>query len=128
MKSILSAFFLVLGATHFVSDATAGEGGYRVAAISHCSGCADSKFTTPRYNQLLQYRHSEDRKRYNAAPCCGERVRIEPYLLKTVVVSKRRVPHYVIDAYGNQTCRRVLTTTYKKIYSDGSCYVWTEQG
>ncbi len=100
-----------------------GDSSYRV-----CASCADSKFQTPRYNQLPLYRHYEDRKRYNAAPCCGEPVRVEPYLLKTVVVRKARVPHYTYDEHGNRYCRRILTTTYKEIYSDGSCYVWTKQG
>ncbi len=93
-----------------------------------CSQCADSKFQTPRYNQVLPLRHYEDRKRYNAAPCCGEVVRTEPYLLKTVVVSKRRLPHYSYDRWGNRHCQRLVTTTYKEIYSDGSCYVWTTVG
>lgn len=128
MKSILPSLALVLGITSFSAKVSAGDPGYGVAVASHCSGCADSKFSTPRYNQLLQYRHAEDRKRYNAAPCCGELVRQEPYLLKTVVVSKRKIPYYTVDVHGNRSCRRVLTTTYKEIYSDGSCYVWTEHG
>ncbi len=128
MKTTSSSLALVLGASLLAGFSQAGDGyGYRVVS-STCSDCADSKFSTPRYNQLLQYRHSEDRKRYNAAPCCGELVRQEPYLLKTVVVSKRKIPYYTVDAYGNRSCRRVLTTTYKEIYSDGSCHVWTEQG
>jgi len=76
----------------------------------------------------MPLRHYEDRRRYNAAPCCGEPERIDPYLVKTVVVRKRRIPHYTYDANGNRSCHHVLTTTYKEIYSDGSCYVWTEQG
>ena len=106
-------------------SARAGGSGYPTA--NHRAYCADSKFQTPRYNQLLPYRHWEDRSRYNAAPCCGEVVRTEPYLLKTVVVSKRRIPHYTYDANGNRRCYRSLTVTYKELYSDGSCYVWTQQ-
>ena len=93
-----------------------------------CASCADSKFQTPRYHQLPIYRHNEDRKRYNAAACCGEPVRVHPYLVKTVVVSKKRVPHYTYDAYGNRRCRKAVTTIYKDLYSDGSCYVWTQHG
>ncbi len=108
--------------------ALAGDPGYvrHVPRGGHV--CADSKFQTPRYNQILPYRHHGDYRRYNAAPCCGETLRTEPYLLKTIVVSKLRVPPYTYDAYGNRRCRRVLTTTYKALYSDGSCHVWTVQG
>ncbi len=105
--------------------AEAGGTGY--PSYHGTRGCADSKFQTPRYNQLLPYRHYEDRRRYNAAPCCGEVVREHPYLLKTVIVSKKRVPHYTYDSNGRRRCHRVLTITYKELYSDGSCYVWTER-
>ena len=106
-------------------SARAGGSGY--PTFYRSGQCADSKFQTPRYNQLLPYRHWEDRGRYNAAPCCGEVIRTEPYLLKTVVISKRRLPHYTYDANGNRRGYRALTVTYKDLYSDGSCYVWTEQ-
>ncbi len=109
-------------------DAAAGEYGHHGTRARPCSSCADSKFQTPRYSQMLPYRHYENRRRYNAAPCCGEPVRTSPYLLKTVVVSKRRLPHYTYDRFGNRRCQRLLTTTYKEIYSDGSCYVWTAVG
>lgn len=128
MKSFLSLSLSLVAlslASPLVREARAGDPGW---GYRGCSSCADSKFQTPRFNQLLPFRHYEDRKRYNAAPCCGEPVRTDPYLLKTVVVSKRRLPHYTYDEYGNRSCRRVLTTTYKEIYSDGSCHVWTEQG
>lgn len=120
------AFALFAPAMH--ADAGDHGPGYYRSSARPCSSCADSKFQTPRYNQILPYRHYEDRKRYNAAPCCGEPIRTSPYLLKTVVVSKRRLPHYTYDQYGNQHCRRLLTTTYKEIYSDGSCRVWTTVG
>ena len=122
--------FLALALALFspaLPQAEAGDlGSYRT--FKGCANCADNKFQTPRYSQLLPFRHYEDRKRYNAAPCCGEVVRTEPYLLKTVIVSKKRVPHYSFDSQGNRSCRRLLTTTYKELYSDGSCRVWTEQG
>jgi hypothetical protein len=124
-------FLFAIGALGFASlpAVQAGPMGYPGYASNRgCANCADSKFQTPRLNQLQPLRHREDRKRYNAAPCCGEAVKPNPYLIKTVVVNRQRVPHYFTDANGNRSCRRVLTTTYKKIYSDGSCYVWTEQG
>lgn len=114
----------LVGFTLLPTSSKAGGTGYTTYRGSHC---ADSKFQTPRYNQLLPYRHYEDRRRYNAAPCCGETVRTDPYLLKTVVVSKKYLPHYTYDQNGNRRCRRVLTVTYKELYSDGSCYVWSEQ-
>jgi hypothetical protein len=129
MKPFLSIalFTLTLGAltgrpTH------AGDTGWGAYRARGCSNCADSKFQTPRLNQVMPLRHHEDRKRYNAAPCCGETLHDGPYLVKTVVVSRRRLPHYSYDSNGNRSCHRVLTTTYKEIYSDGSCHVWTEQG
>jgi hypothetical protein len=91
--------------------AEAGGTGY----YSSSSYCADSKFQTPRYNQVMPYRHFQDRRRYNAAPCCGDATPTQPYLVKTVVVSKKRI------------CNRV-TTVYKNIYSNGSCYVWSDRG
>lgn len=127
MNRHLPAILLVLGSfLPALPSAKGGDMGY--PSSRGCSSCADSKFQTPRYNQLLPYRHYEDRKRYNAAPCCGEPVRTQPYLLKTVIVSKKRVPTYTYDSNGNRYCHRVLTTTYKELYSDGSCRVWNEQG
>lgn len=123
--ALLALSFALLPAVS--QEAHAGGTGYTRTSYG-CSSCADSKFQTPRYNQLLPYRHYEDYRRYNAAPCCGEPVRVHPYLLKTVVVNKRRVPYYTYDANGRRHCRRVLVTTYKEVYSDGSCRVWTTQG
>ncbi len=90
------------------------------------ANCADSKFQTPRYNQLLPYRHYEDHRRYNAAACCNEVVPTTPYIMKTVIVSKRRVPHYYTDAQGRNRCHKVLTIVYKDFYSNGRCRVWSE--
>lgn len=92
------------------------------------TGCASSKFQTPRYNQLLPYRHFEDRRRYNAAPCAGETRNEHPYLLKTVIVNRKKVPHYTYDGNGRRYCRKVVLITYKDLYSDGSCRVWTQEG
>ena len=108
----------------FAARSHAGGTGFPTAFGGHC---ADSKFQTPRYNQLLPYRHYEDRRRYNAAPCCGEIVQAEPYLLKTVVVSRKQVPYYHYDQNGNRRCHKVMTVTYKELFSDGSCRVWSEQ-
>ena len=107
---ILALAAVALGLS--VNDAEAGGTGY----YSGRSYCADSKFQTPRYNQVMPYRHFQDRRRYNAAPCCGDATPTQPYLVKTVVVSKKRI------------CNRGITTVYKNIYSDGSCYVWSQQG
>lgn len=118
---LLAAAVLVTGA----ATLQAGPTGY--ASSSSCrSACADSKFQTPRYFQVLPYRHFEDRSRYNAAPCCGEVVSARPYVVKTVVVRKTRVPHVTYDAHGRRHCRKVLTIVYKDIYSDGSCRTWTK--
>lgn len=87
---------------------------------------ASSKFQTPRYNQLLPYRHYEDNRRYNAAACCNEVVPTAPYLMKTVIVSKRKVPQYYTDSSGRTRSQRVLTITYKDLYSNGRCRVWSE--
>jgi hypothetical protein len=125
----MTKYLPVIAMTLLVSTVLAPvvqAGGTGYTTYSGNRSCADSKFQTPRYNQLLPFRHYEDRRRYNSAPCCGEVVRSEPYLLKTVVVSKKRIPHYSYDSAGNRRCHRVLTTTYKELYSDGSCYVWTE--
>ncbi len=98
------------------------------AENTHADSCADSKFQTPRYEQIMPYRHYQDRDRYNAAPCCGQIAPIAPYWIKTVVVRKERIPHTTTDRWGNERCRRIVATTYKAIYSDGSCRVWTERG
>jgi hypothetical protein len=90
------------------------------------SACASSKFQTPRYNQLLPYRHYEDHRRYNAAACYNEAVSTAPYVMKTVIVSKRRVPQYYTDSQGRSRCNKVLTITYKDLYSNGRCRVWSE--
>lgn len=107
-----------------LSSAHAGGTGY--AAAYRSGHCAESKFQTPRYNQSLPYRHYEDRRRYNAAPCAGEVIAVGPHIVKTVIVSKKMAPHYYYDSRGHRHCRKVLTIVYKDIYSDGSCYVWAE--
>ncbi|MDF1824024.1 MAG: hypothetical protein P1U68_05255 [Verrucomicrobiales bacterium] len=124
MTKFLPAFVVtaLLGAT--LIPAYAGGTGYSSGSSSNC---ADSKFQTPRYNQLLPYRHYEDRRRYNAAPCQGEGHREQPYLLKTVVVNRKKVPHYTYDNQGRRCCHKVTRVTYKALYSDGSCRVWTTQ-
>ena len=125
----MTKYLTVIAMTLLVSAALAPvveAGGTGYTTYHGNRNCADSKFQTPRYNQLLPYRHYEDRRRYNATPCCGEVVRSHPYLLKTVIVSKKRIPHYTYDSTGKRRCHRVLTITYKELYSDGSCYVWTE--
>jgi len=125
----MTRYLPVIAMTLLVSSAlapVAQAGGTGYATYRGNRSCAESKFQTPRYNQLLPYRHYEDRRRYNAAPCHGQVVHSEPYLLKTVIVSKKRIPHYTYDSAGNRRCHRVLTITYKELYSDGSCYVWTE--
>lgn len=111
----------LLGAA--ILPAQAGGTGY--FSRTSTSG-ATSKFQTPRYDQLLPYRHWEDRRRYNAAPCQGEVQREHPYLLKTVVVNRKRVPHHTYDNHGRRYTRYVTRVTYKELYSDGSCRVWTE--
>lgn len=121
--ALLTAAFLL--SNFLPTQARAGGAGYRV---SGCNSCAVSKFQTPRYFQTLPYRHFDDRRRYNAAPCCGEYVPQRPYLVNTVIVRKKREPLYTYDSHGNRFCRRVLVTTYKDIYSDGSCRVWTKHG
>lgn len=103
----------------------AGGGG---TYFSRSTDCASSKFQTPRYNQLLPYRHFEDRRRYNAAPCAGETRREHPYLLKTVIVNRKKVPRYTYDSSGRRHCHKVVLVTYKDLYSDGSCRVWTREG
>ncbi|MEM6278080.1 MAG: hypothetical protein AAF733_01275 [Verrucomicrobiota bacterium] len=121
MKKYLPILIAAALLSPFLPSVYAGGTGY----YSRTSVCAASKFQTPRYNQILPYRHYEDRRRYNAAPCEGE-VRYEhPYLLKTVVVRKKRVPHYTYDSHGRRYCRQVVVTTYKDVFSDGSCRIWT---
>lgn len=125
-KNLPIAVLLILSGTAAISSLQAGETGYP-SSVYRGSACASSKFQTPRYNQLQPYRHYEDRRRYNAAPCCGETVYTEPYLLKTVIVTKKRLPHYTFDRFGNRRCSKVITTVYKDLYSDGSCRVWSTQ-
>jgi uncharacterized protein YceK len=125
-KYLPIAALMILSGAGSISTLQAGGTGYS-SSVYRGSACADSKFQTPRYNQILPYRHFEDRRRYNAAPCSGETVYTEPYLLKTVVVTKKRVPHYTYDRFGNRRCTKVVTTVYKDLYSDGSCRVWSTQ-
>lgn len=126
MKRLLPAS-LAIGALLCGSallDAHAGPTGYhRSAAATPCG--AKSKFQTPRYSQRLPLRHYEDHRRYNAAPCHGEVVRPRPYLLETVVVRKERQARYRVDNRGRRHCRTVVVTTYKDLFSDGSCRVYT---
>ena len=89
---------------------------------------AASKWQTPRYNQTLPYRHFDDKRRYNAAPCTGQTDPTNSYLVKTVVVRKKREPYYYYDANGRRYRKTVLVTTYKNLYSNGSCHVWTVRG
>ncbi|MEM9283233.1 MAG: hypothetical protein AAGA96_15530 [Verrucomicrobiota bacterium] len=116
----------VLSLIFFFSTPQASAGGSGYGYSRGSSHCAVSKFQTPRYNQSLPYRHHEDWRRYNAAPCAGEIRYAQPYLIKTVVVRKERRPHYYYDSSGRRHCRKVLTITYKDVYSDGSCRVWYE--
>ncbi len=110
------------------SIAQAGPMGYATGAVYTGGHCAESKFQGPRYEQVLPYRHFEDRRRYNACPCPGELIAIEPYIVRTVIVRKARVPQYYTDSRGITRCHKVLTIVYKDIYSDGSCYVYTARG
>jgi hypothetical protein len=125
MNQFLPVFVVtaLLGAA--IIPAEAGGTGYYTA---RSSTCATSKFQTPRYNQLLPYRHYEDRRRYNAAPCSNEVRREHPYLLKTMIVNRKKVPHYSYDGKGRCFCHQVVMVTYKDLYSDGSCRVWTQRG
>ncbi|MDF1862642.1 MAG: hypothetical protein P1U87_20665 [Verrucomicrobiales bacterium] len=127
MKTFLPILTLaVFSALHLLpSSASAGGTGYRSCGNNNC---ATSKFQTPRLYQLLPYRHYGDHRRYNAAACCGEVQNQAPYVIKTVVVSKKRVPHVTYDSNGRRYCRKVLQTTYKDIYSNGRCRVWTTVG
>jgi hypothetical protein len=113
MKPLLSFSLVTLTlAGPLIREARAGDPGWGGYPASRCSNCADSKFQTPRYFQVMPLRHYEDRKRYNAAPCCGEPVRTDPYLVKTVIVSKRRLPHYTYDAHGNRVQRNKSRLMY----------------
>lgn len=106
----------------------AGPMGYSTGAVVTHGHCAESKFQSPRYDQVLPYRHFEDRRRYNAGPCPGEIIATQPYIIRTVVVRKAHVPQYYTDSRGITRCHKVLTIVYKDIYSDGSCYVYTARG
>jgi hypothetical protein len=106
-----------------LSDATAGGTGY--STRSSCGNCVTIKFQTLRDNQLVRYRHYEDRRRYNSAPCCGE-VKHTPYVVKTVVVSRKRTSRVTYDSNGRRCCRKVTQVVYKDIYSNGRCHVWTK--
>ena len=121
MKITFLTLALALGALTLPGSLIAGGTGY---GHRHHSHCAESKWSTPRLEQKLPYRHFEDRRRYNAAPCEGEIVYTKPYVVKTVVVRKSYEPHYTYSRGGHRHCHKVLTTVYKDIYSDGSCYVW----
>lgn len=101
-----------------------GTGTYSARSTS----CTSPKFQTPRYNQLLPYRHFEDRRRYNAAPCVGEMRHEHPYLLKTVIVNRKKVPHYTYDGNGRRYCHKVVLVTYKDLFSNSSRRVWTQEG
>lgn len=90
--------------------------------------CAVSKWSTPRYNQSLPFRHFDDYRRYNAAPCYQDTVPPQPYLMKTVVVRKKREPYYYIDSRGHRRSTRILVTTYKELYSNGTHRVYTVRG
>lgn len=122
-KSATTLTLLALAAFLPITEAFAGGTGYRVR--SSCGNCATSKFQTPRYNQLVRYRHHEDHRRYNSAPCCGE-VAHTPYVVKTVVVSRKRIPHVTYESNGRRYCRKVTQVVYKDIYSNGRCRVWTK--
>lgn len=124
MKTTCLSLALLAGATlFFTGSLQAGGTGYGFSRACS-SGCAESKWETPRLDQRLPFRHFEDRRRYNAAPCEGEIVYAQPYVVKTVVVRKSYVPHYYYDGSGRRHCRKVYTVVYKDIYSDGSCHVW----
>ena len=119
----LSALLLLFG--FLPETATAGGTGYSTYSSRPC---ALSKWSTPRYNQSLPFRHYEDHRRYNAAPCCNDKAPSDPYLLKTVVVRKKREPYYYYDSHGRRHCKRVLVTNYKDLYSNGACRVYTVRG
>ncbi|MDF1657860.1 MAG: hypothetical protein P1U58_09620 [Verrucomicrobiales bacterium] len=127
MIKFLPVFIATALVTFSINPAQAGGTGYYSGRTGSTS-CATSKFQTPRYNQLLPYRHYEDRRRYNAAPCSNQAKREHPYLLKTVVVNRKKVPHYTYDGKGRRFCRQVVMVTYKDLFSDGSCRVWTQKG
>jgi hypothetical protein len=130
MKTLLTTLGAIALLSAFLpSTAKAGGTGYvTVPSCSPSRTCAESKWQTPRYNQTLPYRHFEDRRRYNAAPCQGQVDPGNSYLVKTVVVRKKREPYYYYDSRGRRLCKRVLVTTYKDLFSNGSCRVWTTRG
>lgn len=115
---ILCGFFLTSG---WIS-VEAGETGYP----TYRQAGARSVLDIDRYNQDMPYRHYEDRRRYNAAPYC-ETVVMVPYVVKTVVLSKRLEPYHYIDDRGRTRCDRVMTVTYQTFYSDGSTQIWVER-
>jgi len=123
-RTILLLAAILLG-TCFTPALRAG--GYGGSSFSR-SACAESKWQTPRYHQSLPFHHYEKKRRFHAARCRGEVAPAHPYLVKTVVVRKKREPYYSYDSRGRRHCTRVLVTTYKEIYSDGSCRVYTRQG
>jgi hypothetical protein len=119
-------FLLTLFACVLIPGLTpvqAGEMGYDV----HRTAAAESRSHVSRYHQEMPYRHYEDRRRYNAAPYCDVVVSA-PYIVKTIVVSKRLEPYHYVDGRGRTKCDRVLTVTYQTFYSDGSCQVWVDRG
>ena len=129
MRKPLAFFALTIAISSFIASKThAGPMGYSTGKGYTGSHCAESKFQAPRYDQVLPYRHFEDRRRYNACPCPGEIVATQPYVVRTVVVRKARVPQYYTDSRGVTRCNKVLTIVYKDVYSDGSCYVYTAKG
>lgn len=128
MRNTLAFFALTIAFSALgTSTSLAGPMGYSTG--KGCNGnCAESKFQGPRYEQVLPYRHYEDRHRYNACPCPGKIAATEPYIVRTVIVRKARVPQYYTDANGVTRCHKVLTVICKDIYSDGSCFVYTSRG
>lgn len=123
-KSIVLSALFALATFLPLSEAAAGGTGY--ASRAGCGNCVTSKFQTPRYNQLVTHRHNGDHRRYNAAPCCGQTIEHTPYVVKTVVVSRKRIPHVTYDSNGRRYCRKVTQVIYKDIYSNGRCRVWTK--
>ncbi len=129
MRKPLALFtFTIVFSFLTAAVAHAGPMGYFTGAVHTGGHCAESKFKGPRYDQILPYRHFEDTRRYNACPCPGELIALEPYIVRTVIVRKARVPQYYTDSHGVTRCHKVLTVVYKDIYSDGSCYVYTARG
>lgn len=119
------SLILALVAGGFVGTASAGGTGF---FSNFKSPCPTNRAQADRYNQNLPYRHYEDRRRYNAAPCCNTPVATAPYLVKTVVVKKEKIPRYYLDEKGRRKKTKTLLVTYKDIYSNGDCRVWTQEG